>query len=231
MVITVLEDNVMIMEDVKRMVTELRPECTIYTFDSISALSPSILYATDIIISDICLGDGDAIETLSVLQKKNDKLKIIYMTGFIENATRIFKSSPSHFLLKPFGADALLAAIEKCEEELASENDDIMFLPCSGGNMCVRKKRIKYIESSGRKLLFYKTDGVAECYGKLDEFEDILGEGFLRCHKSYIANMGYIKTFIGMKIELVTGEELSVSRSCLARARDTHTVYLGGLLK
>ena len=43
--------------------------------------------------------------------------------------------------------------------------------------------------------------------------------------------MGYIGTFIGMTIEHVTGEEIPVSRSCLASARDTHTVYLGGLLK
>ncbi len=231
MVITILEDNIMVLEGIKRMVTEFRPECTLYTFDSISSLSPSVLYATDIIISDICLGDGDAIEVLSILQKKNDKLKIIYMTGFIENATRIFQSSPSYFLVKPFEKSALQEAIEKCEHELASENDDILFLPYSGGSICVRKKRIKYIESNGRKLRFHKTDGVAECYGKLDEMEKMLGGGFLRCHKSYISNMGYIKAFIGMKIELVTGEELPVSRSCLANARDKHTVYLGGLLK
>ncbi len=230
MVITILEDNIMIMEDVKRMVTELRPDCTLYTFDSIGSLSQSVLFATDIIISDICLGDGDAIETLSALQKKNDKLKIIYMTGFIENATRIFKSSPSHFLVKPFEKDVLESALEKCENELAGENDDIMFVSYGGGNLCIRKKRIKYIESRGRKLRFYKTDGVTECYGKLDEIEKILGDGFVRCHKSYIANMSYIETFIGMKIELVTGEELPVSRSCFAPARDKHTVYLGGLL-
>lgn len=231
MVITVLEDNIMILEDVKRMVTELRPDCTLYAFDRISALSPGVVYATDIIISDICLGDGDAIEALTELQKKNDKLKIIYMTGYIENATRIFESRPSHFLVKPFEPEALCKAIEKCENEIFSENDDILFLPQSGGNICVRKKRIKYIESKGRKLIFHKTDGDTECYGKLDEFEEMLGEGFLRCHKSYIANMGYIGTFIGMNIELVTGEEIPVSRSCLASARDTHTVYLGGLLK
>ncbi|MBR5308942.1 MAG: response regulator transcription factor [Clostridia bacterium] len=231
MVITILEDNALIMEEVKRMVCELRPEATVYTYGKIGELSPANLFATDIIISDICLGDGDAIETLGALQQKNDKLKIIYMTGFVQNATRIFKSNPSHFLVKPFEASALLEAIEKCENEIASENDDMLFLPCNGGNICIRKKRIKYIESNGRKLKIYKTDGVTECYGRLDELEDQLGETFLRCHKSYIVNMVYIKTFIGAKIELVTGEELSVSRSCAAGARDAHTVFLGGLLK
>ncbi len=230
MVITILEDNIMIMEDVKRMVTELRPDCTLYSFDSIGSLSQNVLFATDIIISDICLGDGDAIETLSSLQKKNDKLKIIYMTGFIENATRIFESSPSHFLVKPFEKEALEKAIEKCENELAGENDDIMFLSFGGGNLCIRKKRIKYVESQGRKIRFHKTDGIAECYGKLDDVEKLLGDGFVRCHKSYIANMSYIKTFVGMKIELITGEEISVSRSCYTFARDKHTVYLGGLI-
>lgn len=231
MVITILEDNAMIMEDVKRMVLELRPNCSLYTYDSISALSPGTVYATDIIISDICLGDGDAIEKLSAYQQKTDKLKIIYITGFVENATRIFKSRPSHFLVKPFDIEALREAIEKCESEIAEENDDILFMPCSGGNICIRQKRIKYIESNGRKLRFVKNDGITECYGKLDELERTLGESFVRCHKSYIVNMVYIKNFIGMKIELVTGEEIPVSRSCFAGARDKHTVYLGGLLK
>lgn len=231
MVISILEDNIMIMEDVKRMVKELRPECTLYTFDSLAKLSMAAIYATDIIISDICLDDGDAIEALSGFQQKNDKLKIIYMTGFIENATRIFKSRPSHFLVKPFEIAALGEAIEKCENEIAGENEDILFMPCSGGNICIRKKRIKYIESNGRKLRFCKTDGVTECYGKLDELEAVLGSSFVRIHKSYIVNMVYIKNFIGMKIELVTGEGLPVSRSCLASARDKHTVYLGGLIE
>ena len=160
------------------------------------------------------------------------QLKLIYMTGFLENATRIFESRPSHFLVKPFKEEALLNAIEKCENELASENgDDILFLTHGGGNICIRKKRVKYIESNGRKLIFHKTDGDTECYGKLDELEKMFGDIFLRCHKSYIVNMGYIETFIGMRIELVTGEEIPVSRSCLAAARDAHTVYLGGLLK
>lgn len=231
MVITILEDNAMIMEEVKQMVSELRPDSTVYTCDGISKLSSSVLFATDIIISDICLADGDAIEALSVLQQKNDKLKIIYMTGFIENATRIFQSNPSHFLIKPFRSSELCRAIEKCENEIASEEDDLFFLPCNGGNICIRKKRIKYIESRGRKLYIYKTDGITECYGRLDELEKILGSSFLRCHKSYMVNMVYIKTFIGTKIELVTGEELSVSRSCLSKARDSHTVFLGGLLE
>lgn len=231
MVITILEDNPIILEETAERVRRLRPNCTLNTFSSIASFISEAANATEILISDICLEDGDAIDELVRLQQKNDNMKIIYMTGFIENSKRIFKSRPSYFLVKPFSEQELLEAIEKCECEIESENDDIFFVPTNGGNIILRRKRIKYIESNGRKLIIHKLDGDVEYYGKLDTIGEMLESSFLRCHKSFLVNMVYIKAFVGNEITLTTGEILPVSRGYHMSARNAHTVYLGGLLK
>ena len=226
MVITILEDNPIILEETAERVKKLRPNCTLNTFSSIGDFVSQAMIFTEILISDICLEDGDAIDELVKLQQKNDNMKIIYMTGYIENSRRIFKSRPSYFLVKPFSESELLEAIEKCECEIESENDDTFFVPTKGGNIILRRKRIKYIESNGRKLIIHKLDGDVEYYGKLDSISEMLEGSFLRCHKSFLVNMAYIKAFVGSEITLTTGELLPVSRGYHISARNAHTIYL-----
>ena len=230
MVITIVDDDAVLLDAVADRVKILRPSYIVNTYSSISKFVNDAILTTDILITDICLEDEDSIEILANVQQKNDNMKIIYMTGYIENSKRIFRTRPSYFLVKPFSDDELEESIVKCECEFDSENDDMISIPVKGGNIILRRKRIKYIESNGRKLIVHKTDGDVEYYGKLDSLQETLSQNFVRCHKSFLVNMAFINTFIGMEIVLFTGEVLPVSRSNHASAKNAYTVYLGGLL-
>ena len=85
MVITILEDNPVILAEALGMVKRLRPSYTVYTFSDIASFLSEGLNATDILISDICLEDGDAVEALSRVQYKNDNIKIIYKINYCIN--------------------------------------------------------------------------------------------------------------------------------------------------
>ena len=72
----------------------------------------------DILIMDINLKDGNGIDTVERLQRKNPQIKVIYFTGLISYATAIFKTNPSYFLVKPLNENknlniALAAKIKK----------------------------------------------------------------------------------------------------------------------
>lgn len=55
-------------------------------------------------------------------------------------------------------------------------------------------KEILYLQSDLKYVNIYKTNGKKEMiYTKLSEIEKLLGHGFVRIHKSYIANRSYIE--------------------------------------
>jgi DNA-binding LytR/AlgR family response regulator len=60
----------------------------------------------------------------------------------------------------------------------------------------------------------------------LDDIVRRLPEGFVRCHKSYAANMRYIQRLEAGKILLDNGASVRVSRSLAADTKDTVFRYL-----
>ena len=46
----------------------------------------------------------------------------------------------------------------------------------------------------------------------LDHIEEMLGRKFVRCHKSYIVNLGKMTKFEPTKLLLLDGTEIAVSR-------------------
>lgn len=71
---------------------------------------------------------------------------------------------------------------------------------------------IYYIESSNKKVIVHKKDGIFELYGKMDEFEEELGDSFYRCHRCFLVNMEKISAYSSDTIKLINGETLILAQ-------------------
>ena len=58
----------------------------------------------------------------------------------------------------------------------------------------------------------------------------LLGQGFARCHTSYLVNLAYIKGMKKLEITLITGEVLPVSQPRRKEFTELLTEYWGDLL-
>lgn len=185
-------------------------------------------HVPDVLIMDINLKDGNGIDTVKHLQKLYPKLKVIYLTGIINYATAIFETNPSYFLLKPINENTLCDAITKVKKEIEQDKSDSIVIKTNGSEVILYRRDIMYIESQGRKLILYMSDGKRnEIYEKMDIFQNQLGGSFIRSHKSFLINMKYIIERTNKEFYLSDGKVLPISKPNLKEAKIKFISYLG----
>ena len=184
----------------------------------------------DILIMDINLKDGNGIDTVERLQRKNPQIKVIYFTGLISYATAIFKTNPSYFLVKPLNENKLCEAIDKVFAEVTSDKDDSIIIKSNGSEIVLFHKDIIFLESQGRKVKFHLNNGEKkEVYTKIDDIQKELGKNFVRSHKSFLINMQYITERTNNEFFLMDGSAVPISKPNLKEAKTKFISYLGEL--
>lgn len=181
----------------------------------------------DIVIMDIQFERTDGISAATFLQSQYPKVKIIFLTGFLDYATEIFRANPIYFLTKPIDEQKLKNAVDKAMGAVATEEDESIMLMSKGHITRFDANHIIYLESRKRNLFIYEDNSVTVVNMKLGDVEEKLPKFFLRCHQSFCVNMKYIREFVGQEIFLTSGQIVPVSRPRLIDARNKFLKYLG----
>lgn len=185
-------------------------------------------HVPDLLIMDINLKDGNGIDTVKRLQSYCPKLKVIYLTGVISYATKIFETNPAYFLVKPINENDLCEAITKVSREIEADIADSIVIKTNGSELILYRKDIMYLESSGRKIMLHMADGRKnEIYEKMDVIQQQLGSTFIRSHKSFLINMKYITERTNKEFYLLDGSVLPISKPNLKDAKIKFISYLG----
>ena len=185
-----------------------------------------IMGFVDIVFINLSLADADGLETATEISKLYPSIKIII---FSENAERIedaFELKPIFFLFKPIRKESL----KKCMALVIGdiEKDSYQFLSIANKNNFVNIlfNSITYIESDKRKVIIYEENVNTTFYTKLDELHEKLGNGFLRCHKSYLVNMSKIKSFLTDCLLLNDGKTVPVSQKKYSQAKKEYINFI-----
>ncbi|MDO4975803.1 MAG: LytTR family DNA-binding domain-containing protein [Eubacteriales bacterium] len=74
--------------------------------------------------------------------------------------------------------------------------------------------RIRYFEARNKKIVLYGTHGDYEFYDSFTRMGTVLGDQFVRCHRSYIVNISYIAgmDYGGQYLELCDGTQIPISK-------------------
>lgn len=182
----------------------------------------------DILIMDVNLRDGNGIATVKEIQDEHPNIKVIYLTGIIQYATDIFQTNPAYFLTKPINENKLEDAINKTIKTIENDRTDAIIIKTNGSESVIYRRDIIYVESRGRKLVFYLNNGTEiGVYEKMDVMQEQLGSTFVRCHKSFLINMKYINERINQEFYLSNGKVLPISKPNLKEAKLKFIAYLG----
>lgn len=185
-------------------------------------------HVPDILIMDINLRDGNGIETIKEIQAEHPQIKVIYLTGILQYATEIFQTSPTYFLTKPINENKLADAVGKAIQAIENDKTDSIVIKTNGSEIILYRKEIMYVESQGRKLIFYISTGAEiAVYEKMDTMEEQLGASFVRSHKSFLINMKYISERSNQEFYLTDGKVLPISKPHLRDAKLKFISYLG----
>ncbi len=148
-------------------------------------------------------------------RKGAEKSIIIFITGHREYMESAFDVNAFHYLTKPIDEDKFKTVFNRAlKEVLTSEKqqETSVILKYNGMQKKVLLRDIYYIESSNKKVVFHTKDGKFDTYGKMEDWENELGNSFYRCHRGYLVNMEKITAYSADTIEVVGGDLLILAR-------------------
>lgn len=169
-------------------------------------------YSADVYFLDVQMEQGtdDGIRTARQLRRLGEKGLIIYVTSYIDYAQMGYEVRAFRYLLKSQLQDRLPEVLRDIRRELAGQE----FLFKAGGeSVRMDRRRILYLESSLRQLRLVTERETYTFYANLEEVQKQLGDGFLRCHKSFLVNLDKVERFSKERIILENGAVVPVSRS------------------
>jgi two-component system LytT family response regulator len=196
----------------------------------------------DLVFLDIRMPELTGLE---VLERTRHEPAVIFTTAFDQHAVAAFELGALDYLLKPFGRDRFLAAIDRARRALAIRADDgedestrnraraalgatqvpveRVFVRDRGRIVPIPVREIERLEAEDDYVAVYARGRRFLVYLPLGEFERRLDpERFLRIHRSHVVNLDYVTALVPfdaarLQVEMRDGTRLMASR---ARSRE-----------
>jgi DNA-binding LytR/AlgR family response regulator len=167
----------------------------------------------DLIFLDINMPKLTGLEFLRIL--KHPPL-IIITTAYAEFAIQGYELDVVDYLMKPFGMERFLKAIQKIQEILGprehslpaktsgeSQEDHYIFVKSSKKTYRINLNDILYIEALGDYVKIFTTDRMVISYHSMKNLENLLSpKQFPRIHKSFIVSLSKIELIEGNQVKL-----------------------------
>jgi two-component system LytT family response regulator len=174
--------------------------------------------AIDLVFLDIAMPISDGFDLLNFFPKRI--FQTIFVTAYEEFAIKAIRAGAIDYILKPFILEELKIAVKKAIELNLLQKDisskPTITITYEGGKSILAFDEIINLKGLDNLSVFYLTGNRTIVVSKtLKYYENLLGNRFVRIHKSYIVNLDFIGKIVANKphfIELKNGKELPVSR-------------------
>jgi two-component system, LytTR family, response regulator len=188
---------------------------------NINQAKPAMLFC------DVEMPRLSGIDLVNTLDKH--QTEVIFTTAHSKYAIDAFKLDAVDYLVKPFGKNDLIEAVERCKKRLnLNQNTNIptatdvksirISIHLSNGTIqFLDSADIVYIESQSNYSHFVFKDKPKLVVSRtLKEFDELLSpHGFFRTHHSYLVNLNFIDSYKGGaedSLLLTNGDTVYLSR-------------------
>ncbi len=168
----------------------------------------------DILLADIHMSEGQpsGIDIVQGLFPPASGTQIIYTSGDLWQAPEVYATQHLYFLLKPIDTSKLHEALERAYAALPQTGSDMLRIKCGHKDRLVNIARIRYLESNLHKVSVHCGNTTYTTYARLDDLQGQLPACFCRCHRSYLVNLAYVRSFEQLEMQLHDGTTVPVSR-------------------
>jgi len=203
----IIEDEVNVRNALRKMLTILEPSINViaetgYVKDAVKLIKTE---KPDLVFLDIELEDGTGFD---VLRQLDVDFSIIFTTAYNQYAINAFKFSAIDYLLKPLDPTELQESIVRAKQQIKNKKEHKELLNSLLNNIEKKEKKI-VLKTTEQHFVFYvkeiirlEADGAYTIFvtknkkiiisRNIKYYQDILGDGFVRCHQSHLVNLKYI---------------------------------------
>lgn len=210
----ICDDNINILDKISKMLENIfyknnfEAEVSFASANVDEILDYVYLNKTDVLILDINLkSKKTGLEVAEAVRKKNKNIYIIFTTAHLEYAMVAYKFKTFDYIAKPITSDRL-------EETVKRLFDDIYGIPkkyikIDNKKTIIDEAEINYIKRDGMKVVFHTDNRDYEIYSSFNKIQEILPDNFIRCHKSYIANIDRISNIEPSQNKIIFDNDLT----------------------
>lgn len=146
----------------------------------------------DVLILDINLHSTlTGLEIAELIRKTNKNCYIIFTTGYFEHVLTAFRYKTFDYICKPVNRERLEETIIRLFDDAIG--NQTKYIRLDNKNTIINESEVQYIKKEGMKLIFHTDNRDYEIYSSFSKIEDKLPNNFIRCHKSFIANVDKIE--------------------------------------
>ncbi len=232
MILAVIDNENEVRKGIVLMLQHNFPEAEIVEADGVATgLKLIATEHPDLVFLDVEMNDGTGLDLLRKLEQRS--FEVIFITAFAKYAIEALRLSAIDYLLKPVDPIELTEAVNKALEKIDKEN--------LGTKLELLEQNLKQLTGGSRKILLkdmesihlIKLDDIMRCEAdgnytrfyivnrpsimvskNLKEYEDLLGNHFIRVHNSHLVNVNFITRIDktdGGSIEMSDGINIPVS--------------------
>lgn len=178
--------------------------------------------AWDILLLDIEMGNMDGVSLAKRIRQDNSTVQIVFITGYEDYIAEGYEVEALHYLIKPVKSDKLFTVLDRAVSAMKKTERTIL-LPMSGEIIRLPVSRVQYVEAFSHTVTIFAGMDTLQVKMPISEVEKLLGEGFVRCHRSYLVSLKYIARLTKTEVVLDNGKTLPLSRSA---APSVHKLFI-----
>jgi len=178
----------------------------------------------DILFLDIQMKDPDGMETARRLRSRKFKGILIFITVLKEMVFQSFEVQAYDYLVKPVTLDRFEKTMERLLASMRNAGESSLLVQRGYESRIVPFKDIVFCEVIDRKVyLHLATSETLDFYDRIENVEAKLDSRFFRCHRSFLINLQYLRSYKSGTAYMDNGSQVPVSR---LRGREFSSVVL-----
>lgn len=165
----------------------------------------------DLLLLDIEMGKMNGVELARKVREENAGIQIVFITAYPDFISEGYEVSALHYLMKPLKEEKLFEVLGRAAVNLGKKERYEIFRT-DGETVRIPVSEIVSVEAFSHSVQMVTKRGSYRLEETISGLEDRLGAEFIRCHRSYLAALKYIRKITRTDVEMDTGAKIPLSR-------------------
>lgn len=167
----------------------------------------------DILFLDIQMNGIDGMEAARKLRSHKFKGFLIFITVLEEMVFQSFEVQAYDYLVKPIEERHFEKTMERLMDSMRNAGEASLLVQKGYESRIISFDDIVFCEIIDRKVyLHLASSEVVDFYERIEKLETKLDSRFFRCHRSFLVNLRYLKSYKNGIAYMENGMEIPVSR-------------------
>lgn len=160
---------------------------------------------------DIQMPKMNGMELARKIRQDSESVQLIFATGISDHMQQGYEVAAMHYLIKPLQESQVHGCMERICRQTAHKKDWILL---HGAESVERMESLNiwWVEAIGHSAVVGLEKERIEVTDSLGALEAQLKSGFVKCHRSYLVNLGHVTRIEKTDVVLDNGERIPLSR-------------------